>query len=105
MAHGSDGFEFACGNGDIVRGSFIIDVQDRGIISRCAVANAGISGSDVRDMMLAAVEARFGGHRAPHPVGMLSLSRDITAPCPAGQWTTARPASPGTPASSPASAA
>ena len=31
------------------------------IILRCAVANVGISGSDFRDMMLAAVEARFGG--------------------------------------------
>ena len=37
-----------------------------------AVANAGISGSGVRDMMLAAVEARFGGPRAPHQVEMLS---------------------------------
>jgi putative transposase len=25
--------------------------------------NAGISGSDIRDMMLEAVEKRFGGHR------------------------------------------
>ena len=38
----------------------------------CAVANAGVSGSDVQDMMLEAVEARFGGIRAPHPVEMLS---------------------------------
>jgi transposase InsO family protein len=37
-----------------------------------AVANAGISGSDVRDMMLEAVEKRFGAHRAPHPVEKLS---------------------------------
>jgi putative transposase len=36
------------------------------------VANAGVSGSDVRDMMLEAVEKRFGGHRTPHPVEMLS---------------------------------
>ena len=67
----SDGFEFTCWNGDIVRGAFIIDAHDREIIAGCAVANAGISGSDVRDMMLAAVEARFGGHRAPHQVEML----------------------------------
>jgi transposase InsO family protein len=56
----SDGFEFTCWNGDIVRGAFIIDAHDREIIAWCAVVNAGISGSDVRDMMLAAVEARFG---------------------------------------------
>jgi len=67
-----DGFEFTCWNGDIVRGAFIIDGHDRGIIAWCAVANAGVSGSDVRDMMPAAVEARFGGHRAPHQVEMLS---------------------------------
>ena len=50
----SDGFEFTCWNGDIVRGAFIIDAHDREIIDWCVVANAGISGSDVRDMMLAA---------------------------------------------------
>lgn len=68
----SDGFEFACWNGDIVRGAFIIDSHDREIISWCAVANAGVTGSDVRDMMLAAVETRFGGYRAPHQVEMLT---------------------------------
>ena len=36
------------------------------------MANAGISGSDVRDMMLEAVEKRFGGHRAPQPIEILS---------------------------------
>jgi len=36
------------------------------------VANAGISGSDIQDMMLEAVEGRFGTHRAPHPVEMLT---------------------------------
>ncbi len=68
----SDGFEFTCWNGDVIRSAFIIDARDREIIAWCAVANAGISGSDVRDMMLAAVDARFGGHRAPHSVEMLS---------------------------------
>lgn len=68
----SDGFEFTCWNGDIVRGAFIIDAHDREIISWCAFVNAGISGSDVRDMMLAAVETRFGGHRAPRQIEMLS---------------------------------
>ena len=29
----SDGFEFTCWNGDVVRGAFIIDAQDREIIS------------------------------------------------------------------------
>jgi transposase InsO family protein len=69
---GSDGFEFTCWNGDIVRGAFIIDAHDRELIAWRAVVNAGISGSDVRDMMLEAVEKRFGGYQAPHPVEMLS---------------------------------
>lgn len=53
----SDGFEFTCWNGDIVRGAFIIDAHDREITAWHVMANAGISGSDVRHMMLAAVEA------------------------------------------------
>ncbi len=68
----SDGFEFTCWNGDVVRGAFIIDAHDREIIAWRAVANAGISGSDIRDMMLEAVEKRFGGYRAPQAIEMLS---------------------------------
>lgn len=68
----SDGFEFACWNGDVVRGAFLIDACDREIITWRAVANAGITGADVQDMMLEAVEARFGGIRAPHRVEVLS---------------------------------
>lgn len=36
------------------------------------MTNAGIAGSDVQDMMLEAVEARFGTHRAPQPTEVLS---------------------------------
>jgi putative transposase len=36
------------------------------------VVNAGISGSDVRDMMLEAVEHRFDAFRTPAPIEMLS---------------------------------
>ena len=42
------------------------------LLARHTVANAGISGSDVRDMMLEAVEKRFGDVRAPKPVERLS---------------------------------
>ena len=38
---------------------------------------AGISGSDIRDMMLEAVEARFGDIRALHPVEWLSDNGSI----------------------------
>lgn len=68
----SDGLEFACWNGDVIRMAFIIDASDREIIAWTAVANAGISGSDVRDMMLEAVENRFGATRAPHAIEHLS---------------------------------
>jgi putative transposase len=68
----SDGLEFTSWNGDIVRLAFIIDAFDREIIAWTAVANAGISGSDVRDMMLEAVEKRFGSTRAPQAIEHLS---------------------------------
>jgi putative transposase len=68
----SDGLEFSCWNGDVVRMAFIIDAFDREIIAWTAVCGAGISGSDVRDMMLDAVEKRFGTVRAPNPVEHLS---------------------------------
>jgi putative transposase len=68
----SDGLEFTCWNGDVVRMAFIIDAFDREIIAWAALCGAGISGSDVRDMMLDAVEKRFGAVRAPHPIEHLS---------------------------------
>ena len=68
----SDGLEFTCWNGDILRVAFIIDAFDREIIAWTAVSGAGISGSDVRDMMLEAVEKRFADTRAPHPIEHLS---------------------------------
>ncbi len=68
----SDGLEFTCWNGEVIRLAFIIDAFDREIIAWTAVANAGISGSDVRDMMLEAVEKRFSATRAPHAIEHLS---------------------------------
>jgi putative transposase len=68
----SDGLEFHCWNAEVVRAAFIIDAHDREIISWRAVVNAGISGSDVRDMMLEAVETRFGACQASAQVEMLT---------------------------------
>jgi putative transposase len=68
----SDGLEFTCWNGEVVRLAFIIDAFDREIIAWTAVSGAGISGSDVRDMMLEAIEKRFAGLRAPQPIEHLS---------------------------------
>ena len=68
----SDVLEVGCWNGEVVRIAFLIDAFDREVIAHVAVAGAGISGSDVRDMMLAGVEGRFGTDRAPHPIEHLS---------------------------------
>jgi len=72
LAHCSDGFEFTCWNGDVIRGAFIIDAHDREIIAWKVVVDAGISGSDIRDIMLEAVERRFGTCRAPSVIEVLS---------------------------------
>jgi transposase InsO family protein len=68
----SDALEFSCWNGEVVRMAFIIDAFDREVIACTAVIGAGVSGSDVRDMMLEAVERRFGGLCAPNPIEHLS---------------------------------
>ncbi len=61
----SDGLEFTCWNGDVVRMAFIIDAFDREVLAWTAVCRAGISGADVRDLMLAAVERRFAAVGRP----------------------------------------
>ena len=73
----SDGFEFTCWNGEVVRGAFIIDAHDREIIAWRAVLNAGISGSEIRNIMLEAVERRFGAYRCrstPAPLSSINNS-------------------------------
>ena len=62
----SDGLEFTCWNGEVVRMAFLIDAHDREIISWRAVANIGISGSDVRDILLEAVECETACKIDPH---------------------------------------
>ena len=68
----SDAFEVACWNGEIIRVVFAIDAHDREVLTWHAVAGGGISGSMVRDLMLEAVERRFGTIKALHPVEWLS---------------------------------
>ena len=55
----SDGFEIGCDNGERVRVAFALDCCDREAMSFLATTG-GISGDDVRDLMVAAVEHRFG---------------------------------------------
>jgi transposase InsO family protein len=68
----SDHLELHARNGEVVRVLFVIDACDREIIAWSAVANAGISGEMVRDLMIAAVERRFATTKAPHRVEWLS---------------------------------
>ena len=53
----SDGFEIGCDNGERVRVAFALDCCDREAMSLLATTR-GVSGEDVRDLMLAAVDGR-----------------------------------------------
>lgn len=68
----SDVFEISCWNGEALRIAFVLDTCDREVISW--VANTrGISGEMVRDLMVEAVEARFGPvPRTPQRIEWLS---------------------------------
>lgn len=55
----SEAFEFRCDNGDPLRVTFALDCCDREAMS-WAATTGGHSGDVVRDVMLAAVEHRFG---------------------------------------------
>ena len=65
---------------DVVRGVFLIDAHDREIIARRAVMNAGNSGSDIRDLLLEAMEGRFSVLRAPVVMRFSSTMADPTSP-------------------------
>src|SRR5215471_17060847 len=68
----SDGFEIGCDNGARVRVSFALDCCDREAMSFLATTG-GIAGEDVRDLMVAAVEYRFGPvNRLPVTIEWLS---------------------------------
>ena len=70
----SDGFEIGCDNGERVRVAFALDCCDREAMSFLAITG-GIAGEDVRDLMLAAVEYRFGQvNRLPVTIEWLSDS-------------------------------
>ena len=56
----SDGFEIACENGQVVTGTFTKDCCDREIISWRAKSGRGLPDELVREMLIAAVETRFG---------------------------------------------
>ena len=68
----SDGFEFRCDNGEPLRVTFALDCCDREAMS-WAATTGGHSGDIVRDVMLAAVEHRFGSTlKAPEQIEWLT---------------------------------
>jgi putative transposase len=68
----SDGFEFRCDNGEPLRVTFALDCCDREAMS-WAATTGGHSGDVVRDVMLAAVENRFGNvAKAPAEIEWLT---------------------------------
>ena len=74
----SDVLEFTCWDGVVVRVAFALDCCDREVIAWIATT-AGVSGEMIRDMMVEAVERRFGGYRAPTRVQWLSDNGSIFA--------------------------
>ena len=67
-----DGFEIGCDNGERVRVAFALDCCDREAMSFLATTG-GTAGEDVRDLMVAAVEYRFGQvNRVPVTIEWLS---------------------------------
>ncbi len=68
----SDGFEFRCDNGEPLRVTFALDCCDREALS-WAATTGGHSGDVARDVMLAAVESRFGNAmKAPAEIEWLT---------------------------------
>ena len=68
----SDAFEIGCENGERVRVAFALDCCDREAMSYVATTG-GIGGEEVRDLMVAAVEHRFGRiNRLPQTIEWLS---------------------------------
>lgn len=69
----SDGFEIRCWSGERVHVAFSLDCCDREAIGWVAKAEH-LVGEDIRDLMAASIEARFGAGtvRTPHPVQWLS---------------------------------
>ena len=67
----SDGFEFRCDNGEPVRATFALDCCDREAMSWVATTGAQ-TGDIVRDVMLAAVEHRFGQALPEIPIEWLT---------------------------------
>jgi putative transposase len=67
----SDGFEIGCDNAERVRVAFALDCCDREAMSWLSTT-AGIDGDLVRDLMLEAIEQRFGAGTPDAPIEWLT---------------------------------
>ncbi|HFK7316598.1 IS3 family transposase [Escherichia coli] len=67
----SDGFEFRCNNGEKLRVTFALDCCDREAL-HWAVTTGGFNSETVQDVMLGAVERRFGNELPASPVEWLT---------------------------------
>ncbi|NAJ53861.1 IS3 family transposase [Escherichia coli] len=67
----SDGFEFRCDNGEKLRVTFALDCCDREAL-HWAVTTGGFNSETVQDVMLGAVERRFGNDLPSSPVEWLT---------------------------------
>jgi len=72
MRYASDIFHISCWNGDLVRVAFVIDCCDREIIAAYATTS-GLTGEEIRNLMLKSVESRFRGiKKLSKPIQWLS---------------------------------
>ncbi|EFG9989652.1 TPA: IS3 family transposase [Escherichia coli] len=67
----SDGFEFRCDNGEKLRVTFALDCCDREAL-HWGVTTGGFDSETVQDVMLGAVERRFGSELPASPVEWLT---------------------------------
>ncbi|HIA8165267.1 TPA: IS3 family transposase [Escherichia coli] len=67
----SDGFEFRCDNGEKLRVTFALDCYNREAL-HWAVTTGGFDSETVQDVMLGAVERRFGNELPASPVEWLT---------------------------------
>lgn len=74
----SDGLEFTCWSGEVVRVAFVLDCHDREVIGWTATTG-GISGEMIRDMMIECVERRFSSVRTPHRIEWLTDNGSVYA--------------------------
>jgi putative transposase len=67
----SDGFEIQCFNGEKVYVAFSLDCHDREAISYVASKQALLA-TDIQDLMIQSVDARFDGGKTPRDIQWLS---------------------------------